>query len=309
MVDIHSLKPEDPLIEQACDSCRKRKLKCSKEYPKCSKCANHGWNCSYSPRTVRSPLTRNYLTKVENRADRLEDMLNYLLCNQYCADDLLKNDCYRTVLNPHKQLLQGFMNCKDEEELELSSSYSSNLPSSGGNQSGGNQGGGPISAPTEGFPPKAKSISTSKNPTPIPNMNINNVPQIKQENHQHSPLQTPSLSPHGSPHLVAKTNSNLTTNDNSVSHSPSYSIFSNDSESVNLNSINSNEIPSTDNKVKQEIIDDFLLNNIPISYKKFKPDISSSISTASNINPTTGSGSNDFDLDNYQLFEDEYILN
>ncbi|ODV82479.1 lactose regulatory protein, partial [Suhomyces tanzawaensis NRRL Y-17324] len=54
-------------IEQACDSCRKRKLKCSKEYPRCSKCIHHSWCCYYSPRTVRSPLTRAHLTQVENK--------------------------------------------------------------------------------------------------------------------------------------------------------------------------------------------------------------------------------------------------
>ncbi|ODV66066.1 hypothetical protein HYPBUDRAFT_111867, partial [Hyphopichia burtonii NRRL Y-1933] len=54
-------------IEQACDSCRKRKLRCSKELPRCTKCIQHNWNCSYSPRTVRSPLTRAHLTEVENK--------------------------------------------------------------------------------------------------------------------------------------------------------------------------------------------------------------------------------------------------
>ncbi|ODQ83035.1 hypothetical protein BABINDRAFT_27391, partial [Babjeviella inositovora NRRL Y-12698] len=50
-----------------CDSCRKRKLKCSKELPKCFKCIQHNWCCSYSPRVVRSPLTRAYLTSVEKK--------------------------------------------------------------------------------------------------------------------------------------------------------------------------------------------------------------------------------------------------
>ncbi|KAG7816401.1 hypothetical protein KL928_004957 [Ogataea angusta] len=64
-----------PLIEQACDSCRRRKLRCTKELPKCSKCMDHGWECVYSPRAVRSPLTRAYLTKVENRVKQLETFL------------------------------------------------------------------------------------------------------------------------------------------------------------------------------------------------------------------------------------------
>ncbi|KAH3680150.1 hypothetical protein WICPIJ_008363 [Wickerhamomyces pijperi] len=66
-------------IEQACDSCRKRKLKCSKDLPKCSKCIQHGWSCTYSPRVVRSPLTRIHLTKVENRVRDLEALVAELV--------------------------------------------------------------------------------------------------------------------------------------------------------------------------------------------------------------------------------------
>lgn len=63
---------------QACDSCRKRKLKCSKEAPRCSKCALHGWTCVYSPKAVRSPLTRAYLTEVEEKLARLEAVVAQL---------------------------------------------------------------------------------------------------------------------------------------------------------------------------------------------------------------------------------------
>lgn len=64
---------------QACDSCRVRKLKCTKEYPTCSKCKEHGWKCVYSPKIVRSPLTRAYLTQVENKANTLEKILKRMI--------------------------------------------------------------------------------------------------------------------------------------------------------------------------------------------------------------------------------------
>ncbi|ODV94177.1 hypothetical protein PACTADRAFT_22871, partial [Pachysolen tannophilus NRRL Y-2460] len=76
-------------IEQACDSCRKRKLRCSKEYPKCSKCIQHSWDCKYSPRMVRSPLTRAHLTSVENKCRDLETLLSRLLPPNENLDDLL----------------------------------------------------------------------------------------------------------------------------------------------------------------------------------------------------------------------------
>lgn len=71
--------PTNIQIEQACDSCRKRKLKCSKELPRCSKCIAHKWDCIYSPKTVRSPLTRSHLTNVEARVRLLEDVLTRLV--------------------------------------------------------------------------------------------------------------------------------------------------------------------------------------------------------------------------------------
>lgn len=66
-------------VEQACDSCRKRKLKCSKELPRCSQCITHKWDCVYSPKTVRSPLTRSHLTDVENKLDIMQKIVQKLI--------------------------------------------------------------------------------------------------------------------------------------------------------------------------------------------------------------------------------------
>ncbi|CUS23118.1 LAQU0S08e02520g1_1 [Lachancea quebecensis] len=64
--------------EQACDWCRRKKLKCSREHPRCSNCFKHNWDCNYSPKKVRSPLTRAHLTEVENRLHRLEQLFETL---------------------------------------------------------------------------------------------------------------------------------------------------------------------------------------------------------------------------------------
>lgn len=94
-------------IEQACDSCRKRKLKCSKEYPKCVKCIQHNWCCTYSPRTVRSPLTRAHLTEVENKLHRVTKMLRYMLPSSVDVDDLLESGKYEDTLRDFRAILQG----------------------------------------------------------------------------------------------------------------------------------------------------------------------------------------------------------
>ena len=77
-------------IEQACDSCRKRKLKCSKELPHCSNCIAHKWECVYSPKTVRSPLTRSYLTSVENKLNHLETLLQILIPDK-STDEIMQS--------------------------------------------------------------------------------------------------------------------------------------------------------------------------------------------------------------------------
>ncbi|KAK9470703.1 fungal-specific transcription factor domain-containing protein [Dipodascopsis tothii] len=68
-------------IEQACDSCRHRKLKCTKELPVCAYCRRHNRECVYSPRAVRSPLTRKHLTEVEDRVMRLEAVVSSMWPN------------------------------------------------------------------------------------------------------------------------------------------------------------------------------------------------------------------------------------
>ncbi|CAN3359142.1 hypothetical protein DICA1_F43220 [Diutina catenulata] len=93
---------ESPSIEQACDSCRKRKLKCSKELPRCTKCIQHNWCCSYSPRTVRSPLTRAHLTSVEKRVKLLESMLSYLVPEWEMIEDTLDQSNFQKVLSKRR---------------------------------------------------------------------------------------------------------------------------------------------------------------------------------------------------------------
>ncbi|SMN21557.1 similar to Saccharomyces cerevisiae YPL248C GAL4 DNA-binding transcription factor required for the activation of the GAL genes in response to galactose [Maudiozyma saulgeensis] len=61
-------------MEQACDLCRIKKLKCSKEKPRCTKCRKNNWTCTYSPKIKRSPLTRAHLTEVENKLNLLQQL-------------------------------------------------------------------------------------------------------------------------------------------------------------------------------------------------------------------------------------------
>ncbi|PGH01944.1 hypothetical protein AJ79_07775 [Helicocarpus griseus UAMH5409] len=70
--DVHSI---------ACDECRLRKSKCSKQRPACSLCKQLGKECVYSPKVVRTPLTRQNLTYAEDRIRKLEATIRTLLPN------------------------------------------------------------------------------------------------------------------------------------------------------------------------------------------------------------------------------------
>ena len=83
-------------IEQACDICRLKKLKCSKEKPKCAKCLKNNWECRYSPKTKRSPLTRAHLTEVELRLERLEQLF-LLIFPRENLDKILKMDSLQDI--------------------------------------------------------------------------------------------------------------------------------------------------------------------------------------------------------------------
>ncbi|KAE8306606.1 fungal-specific transcription factor domain-containing protein [Aspergillus transmontanensis] len=62
----------------ACDECRLRKSKCSKEKPTCAQCRQLNKECKYSPKITRSPLTRQHLTYVEDRLQAFETALGRL---------------------------------------------------------------------------------------------------------------------------------------------------------------------------------------------------------------------------------------
>ncbi|KAJ5909907.1 hypothetical protein N7504_004550 [Penicillium tannophilum] len=62
----------------ACDECRLRKSRCSKERPICLQCRQLNKECKYSPKVSRSPLTRQHLTYVEDRLHSFETALSRL---------------------------------------------------------------------------------------------------------------------------------------------------------------------------------------------------------------------------------------
>ncbi|KAI9104570.1 nuclear protein, partial [Phlyctochytrium arcticum] len=60
---------------KACDTCRRKRTKCSGEYP-CSGCKAFGFSCHYSITTKRrGPVRKNTIKTLENRLKVMESLL------------------------------------------------------------------------------------------------------------------------------------------------------------------------------------------------------------------------------------------
>ncbi|RSL87554.1 hypothetical protein CEP52_015491 [Fusarium oligoseptatum] len=63
--------------EQACKECRRRKARCDKGLPTCGLCIRYRRHCLYEKHS-RTPLTRKYLTEVEERLERAEAVIQQM---------------------------------------------------------------------------------------------------------------------------------------------------------------------------------------------------------------------------------------
>lgn len=73
----------------ACDFCRKRKFRCSREEPQCSKCVQFNKDCTYSPRAQRGPKTQ--VQQLERRIKALERILIQFVQTKENLDTFLES--------------------------------------------------------------------------------------------------------------------------------------------------------------------------------------------------------------------------
>lgn len=106
-------KTKSIVNRQACDICRSKRVKCSMDHPSCSKCRVQNLKCVYSPPVSRSPLTRTYLTKVENRVQALEMLLRKILPVDVEINEILGN------ARESNHLLSKLNDLKDADKIEF----------------------------------------------------------------------------------------------------------------------------------------------------------------------------------------------
>ncbi|KAG7193938.1 uncharacterized protein KQ657_005137 [Scheffersomyces spartinae] len=275
-------------IEQACDSCRKRKLKCSKEYPRCSKCINHDRKCNYSPRVVRSPLTRAHLTSVENRVKLLEALVYWLVNGDYDVDDLLHRDHYVKALEPHRTALINLPVTVDGEKSEISSSHGvgNSVVASPSSKSPGSDDGNPdtsksISSTATNLGTKTAIIKKEESESKYSSSNsqtsgdtIKNEQTFKSiQSLQEMLLQMMKTRTVKKPTVVPEAHQTSNSNSSTAPNLPQFSIYSsvtaNHEDVSHMNrSLTNSTVHMSDtefDKLKQDVIMDFTLNNIQVS--------------------------------------------
>ncbi|KAL4918384.1 fungal-specific transcription factor domain-containing protein [Aspergillus aurantiobrunneus] len=85
--------------DQACRECRRRKSKCDRTIPVCRLCGKFGRGCTYE-KASRTPLTRSYLSHVENELARTKALLH-----RFMPDSRMSEPCdYDEGSHPDAQL-------------------------------------------------------------------------------------------------------------------------------------------------------------------------------------------------------------
>ncbi|ORX91129.1 hypothetical protein K493DRAFT_304324 [Basidiobolus meristosporus CBS 931.73] len=69
-------------LTQACEGCRKKKVRCDGGKPACANCARRNIECTYVPSTNKRGPRQGYIEKLEKRLDMMEKLLEPLKPNE-----------------------------------------------------------------------------------------------------------------------------------------------------------------------------------------------------------------------------------
>lgn len=91
-----SQPPKRKRLTQACDACRKKKVKCSGEKPSCNNCTRLGTHCTYLPSTRKRGPRVGLVESLEKRLQQMEKLLQPLK-EQGLVDDSVDNSTGRST--------------------------------------------------------------------------------------------------------------------------------------------------------------------------------------------------------------------
>ncbi|KAJ2551524.1 hypothetical protein GGH95_005911, partial [Coemansia sp. RSA 1836] len=70
---------KQPRLMRACDTCRRKKVKCNGTKPSCTHCTRMKLACHYSPLVRKKRVRRSIIDKLEERLESMEQMLQPLV--------------------------------------------------------------------------------------------------------------------------------------------------------------------------------------------------------------------------------------
>lgn len=122
-------------IARACDSCRRKKIKCDAKMPKCSHCENYRTECVFThvEKKRAPPKGAKYIEGLENRLGRMEHLLRLsgLLNDDDEGGDLsvLEQRLAQQVNSNRPSPAPGTANARARQSSHQTSSHRSNLAS------------------------------------------------------------------------------------------------------------------------------------------------------------------------------------
>ncbi|CAG8548847.1 3855_t:CDS:2 [Paraglomus occultum] len=73
------LTPKRQRVSKACDTCRRKKVRCDGVQPPCGNCATFGFECTYNDATKKRGPPKGYIEAIETRLHRMESLLGGLV--------------------------------------------------------------------------------------------------------------------------------------------------------------------------------------------------------------------------------------
>lgn len=123
LVNWHPILNALATMSHACDFCRRRKLKCSRQQPRCSSCIKFDRECTYTPRQRPPPLTKAYVHQLQRRIISLENTLAKLESSKRERDDLLPNlNADKSYRDEHRDLTITDNSQPHKEEVDIQES-------------------------------------------------------------------------------------------------------------------------------------------------------------------------------------------
>ncbi|PKK73400.1 hypothetical protein RhiirC2_695016, partial [Rhizophagus irregularis] len=125
-------------VSKACDSCRRKKVKCDGIQPTCGNCSAFNLECTYNDTTKKRGPPKGYIEAIETRLHRMESLLGGLVhSNDPRAEAVLAELMHDDLRSQHKADFTSYRNSSSSTSSDSSQSgvLNTSLPTLDGKDS------------------------------------------------------------------------------------------------------------------------------------------------------------------------------